>query len=488
MYSWKAREPSPDWLAAALRTTAGDSVSDVELDQDHNVFYAGQHLRNLVERDLVGVEKEGGDGWTFQTACVTRGYGLTEETTLALMSEYFDPACRPPWGDEMAVKVHNAFEYCKDKGYPDYTDPAETEFAHYVAQYRAETAPMDGIDFDDLIAMKIDPPAMLIPDYIQKGIPNFIVGHGGAQKSRLVLHMAATIRGGGKFLDRQCVKTPVIFFSAEDNAKEVGLRLQSIARRLELGPAPGSRVIDRQGQRSALVSMREGGDYSTTPFYQSFVATLAQTPGHKLVVLDSCVDFVHFVRQAKIDETAVNEFIKGFLQRICDECDCTLLIIWHTSASGKDDGSGWSVGWHNAPRNKLGVKKISKGVIEFSQLKRSHGAEADTITLYYDNGALLPRSEAETTKIKTEFLETCVEVAVRAAQTGQHLSRRNVVAEWAVDCIHHKLGQRPSNRDVKEALEKALSLKLLRYMPSGRGQSAGYYPWDMQRLTEDVLD
>ena len=46
---------------------------------------------------------------------------------------------------------------------------------------------------------------------------------------------------------------------------------------------------------------------------------------------------VRFQGKAKIDEGAINSFV-SLLQRICTECDATLLVLWHPSQAGQDRG------------------------------------------------------------------------------------------------------------------------------------------------------
>jgi len=80
--------------------------------------------------------------------------------------------------------------------------------------------------------------------------------------------------------------------------------------------------------------MHESGQVEVRPFYHRLIQRLRKVPGHKIVVLDSAYDFVRFTGKAKIDEDAVNYFIKVVLQGICDLTDSTLLIPWHPSQAG----------------------------------------------------------------------------------------------------------------------------------------------------------
>jgi RecA-family ATPase len=86
---------------------------------------------------------------------------------------------------------------------------------------------------------------------------------------------------------------------------------------------------------------------------------LQSVRGHKFVAIDSCYNALRFVGQAKINETSVMAAIR-LLQRLCEETNSTLLVLWHPSQAGQErgDASGWSVAWHNAPRARLSLSLV----------------------------------------------------------------------------------------------------------------------------------
>lgn len=92
------------------------------------------HLHNAppaIEGDL-------GDLQTYKIACQGRDFGLPEEDTYALMRDYYNPKCQPPWREsELKAKVAHAYKYAKSK--QGVNDP-RTDF--------------DGLDLEHLMPAK----------------------------------------------------------------------------------------------------------------------------------------------------------------------------------------------------------------------------------------------------------------------------------------------------------------------------------------------
>ena len=116
-------------------------------------------------------------------------------------------------------------------------------------------------------------------------------------------------------------------------ANELARRAQAICQVRSI-KAPRQGIFLARRDKIALVHMGESAEIEVRPFYHRLTARLQRIPGHKILVLDSAYDFVRFIGRAKIDEDAVNYFIKVVLQGICDQTDSTLLIPWHPSQAG----------------------------------------------------------------------------------------------------------------------------------------------------------
>ena len=77
-------------------------------DNEADITAFTQHCR-IVEP---AIEGRNGDLRTFQVACMGREFGLSQEKTLEIMLDVFNPRCQPTWHDEdLKLKVQNAYEY-----------------------------------------------------------------------------------------------------------------------------------------------------------------------------------------------------------------------------------------------------------------------------------------------------------------------------------------------------------------------------------------
>jgi hypothetical protein len=272
--------------------------------------------------------------------------------------------------------------------------------------------------------------------------------------------------------------------AAEDDDNELARRAQAIAKVLKLKrPKHDNGVfLPRKGKDSALVVMRENGEPELRPFYHELMHLLRGTPGHKLLVLDSAYDFARWQGHTKVNEDAVNWFVKVFLQGICDQANCTLLIPWHPSAAGQERGdmSGWSVGWVNAPRARLslGAAKDEIDAFELAVTKRNHGRRPEPIMLRFHEGALLPIADVPDDGRAALLLDEVVKLALEAARMQVPFNKRDRIGNSVLSELSKAMGRRVSVQDVRDALEVAARAGKLQCVNYSRHRAAGYYPPD----------
>ncbi|MGA7713921.1 MAG: AAA family ATPase [Rhizomicrobium sp.] len=365
-----------------------------------------------------------------------------------------------------------------------------------VGETAANETADDEITVAEILRREVAPVEELIPGWIEKGIPNFIAGPGGTHKSRLALQWGLCINAGaavwGLGAAVQGLRDPVaslVYCAAEDDANELARRTQAISAALNLKSPARGLFIARRGADSALVYMHESGQVEVRPFYHRLIQRLRKVPGHKIVVLDSAYDFVRFTGKAKIDEDAVNYFIKVVLQGICDLTDSTLLIPWHPSqaGSGRDAMDGWSVAWHNAPRARLAISAVegAEDTYELKVVKRNHGPKGQPLTIKFINGALLPLDAVPDDGKAAALRQVFVRAAIEAAGHNVPFNRRDAVPDLVFKEADKFIGRRPSRHEMKNAMEEAIRLGELRYLPNTRHRAAGLYPPDAE-LAQDL--
>ena len=357
----------------------------------------------------------------------------------------------------------------------------------------APASPDESVSLAALLAGEVQPVPELIPDWLQKGVVTFLAGAGGVHKSRLALQLGLCLNAGvlppglggtqRAAVERGPIAT-LVYVSAEDGEGELRRRVQMIYGQLKLKrPKDDCAVfLPRDGKDCALVTILEGGKSDVYPFYHELTALLRSIPGHKLVVLDSAYDFARWTGKTKVEEDAVNWYVKTFLKGICVQCDCTLLIPWHPSQAGseREDMSGWSVAWHNAPRARWGLK-ASKDVAdayELSVTKRNHGRRADPVTFRFHEGALLPAGDIPDDGKAALVRKAVVAVAIKAAEMGAPLTQQRNPGAEVLARVTKACGHSVGAKEMKGLLQSALLNGELIYRQGYGKVRAGYFPPD----------
>ena len=349
--------------------------------------------------------------------------------------------------------------------------------------------------FDQLLAKEPQPVTEIIPDRIEQGVVNFLSGPGGSHKSRLALQYCVCIGARKPVFGKTPMEVMPIYVSAEDGEDEIIRRMHKLAKQLGVHPddvRETTGYLDRTNQDNALVRMHEKGGYTLTPFQTQLGNYVAGLPGHKFLVLDSCYDFVRFEGNSKVNEDAVNIFVKEVLGGFCQDTNSTLLIPWHPSYSGqvRGDGSGWSVAWHNSPRVRDQIRRNASGdAFELTAEKRNHGALPEPITLHYSDGALLPKAEIELSEQRATDRDAVKKMAVQMAKRGLPIQRQRKISKTELDLLQEKFDCQLRNKEVKDILNRAVVDGELQYVRGSKYQSAGYYPSDAgQELARDAKE
>ena len=299
-----------------------------------------------------------------------------------------------------------------------------------------------------------------------------LAGPGGVHKSRTLVHWGLSISAGAPVYGRATAPARFEFLSYEDSYDEVTRRAQAMTQRLgsEWGDNAGYWDMSMTPEPFAVVS---DDGIQVQPFYRRFREHLLATPGHKFVGLDSMYNVFEFRGQAKINEPSVKAAIE-LLNRLCRETDSTIVFLWHPSQAGqeREDASGWSVAWHNAPRARVSLSSVKdghgkalEGAFELKVVKRNNGPKGAPLTLHWDAGVLLPITDVSAAEQAGLYFEAVIKVAIDAANFGAPITTQKNLFPWQLQQIEAACGKRPTQGEVKAELQRALMLKRLRYAP-----------------------
>jgi hypothetical protein len=111
---------APAWFGEYLKdkeTVEAEQTPVIDLDQPSNIAWAIHYL----EHDAPpSIQLKSGEKMLLDVAGVLKDRGISEGMAVALIAEYYNTRCQPPWSlgegpieDRLDIKVHNAFAYLR---------------------------------------------------------------------------------------------------------------------------------------------------------------------------------------------------------------------------------------------------------------------------------------------------------------------------------------------------------------------------------------
>lgn len=138
--TWHLKSEPVQYKITNIKSTERDCITNIlsfhEIDEEKTAtiekFMAGRKSRGArgikandseenvtkcrseLSRRHPAIEGDGGDDWTYQTACICKDYGLSRNMAFDLMMEW-NLTCDPPWlEDDLWDIVNNAYRYGKN--------------------------------------------------------------------------------------------------------------------------------------------------------------------------------------------------------------------------------------------------------------------------------------------------------------------------------------------------------------------------------------
>ena len=246
-YSVKTDAPiaeASEWLvqlATKPKTEARNAPADIALDAAANIDRAALWL----SQRKPAIEGQGGDAWTFETACTLHNLGLSEERAFELMAGDWNAFCLPPWPEEeLRVKVRNAFAYAQNDPGVDAVKPASETFAAALDTLAKEepaiipetapsvvTADSPRIVLRDWKARRNQEPAKLLIDrFLPDGETVLIHAAPGKFKSFIAADIAFSVASGKPAFGKLPIlrSGPVIYFLGEGRRAFETQRLRAL--------------------------------------------------------------------------------------------------------------------------------------------------------------------------------------------------------------------------------------------------------------------
>lgn len=306
------------------------AATNTELDGSANVARVQSLLSACVSAGDVAIAGQGGNNRTYRLAAEIQALGISQELTLSLLEEHWNPHCQPPWEhDELLALVTNASSYMQNEAGAFAVGSAQEVFGETLETLPEAPAPTRSrFWFEDDAEQDCAPdPEWLIPELIPDRATILVLGLTGSFKSFLVQDIALAITTGKMTFGQAPVRIGPTFYGAHevrDDIRKARKQAWKVAREIvgqipfyvARGPHVASREECEEFREQIRVRLREN------------------TQKIGLVVLDTVAKCM--VGLNENDASDVGQFI-AFVDSIRDEFECPVICLHHF---GKDEGRG----------------------------------------------------------------------------------------------------------------------------------------------------
>lgn len=270
-------------------------------------------------------------------------------------------------------------------------------------------------------------PFEALPHFVAQWIPQeevaLLSGHGGSGKSYVALSIAVHVALGHPFGPLQTTRANVLFYSAEDGARVLRLRLAKLCRQLGIEPATlvGKLILlDASDIDPALFRKAQLPTLNR-------LAALAAEHNAGLVVIDNASDAFD---GDEIRRAEVRGFIRCLRSHLARPGRAVLLLAHINKVSatggksaGTEDYSG-STAWHNSVRSRMSLNPEDDDFLTIDHKKANHGPRANPVRLQWREGAPMVvtvdyRAEAARKDNHKAALVACVR---KIESRGDHVS------------------------------------------------------------------
>jgi RecA-family ATPase len=236
-------------------------------------------------------------------------------------------------------------------------------------------------------------------DRIPLSQTNLFSGEGGSGKSSVSLHLCCAHVLGRDWLGSLPEPGPAIFIDAEDDPREIHIRLGSIARHYDVTygdlQRDGLHLMSFAGRDAVLAVVNRTGKIEATPLYNLILEAAADIKPKMIGIASTANIF----GGKESDRAHVQQFV-GLTTRLAIAAEGAVQLISHPSLTGisSDSGLSGSTAWHNSVRSRIYMKgiKAEDGELPDDDMrelvfrKNQYGALANRVVLKYRDGMFLP--------------------------------------------------------------------------------------------------
>lgn len=334
-------------------------------------------------------------------------------------------------GRPNGVGLGTLFQLARQAGWVRPAPDASSLFAAIpdpVAVPNAEADPF--VRLDDIDDATIDPPAFTVDELLPAGEVTLLGAHGGVGKTALAQHIAVCLATGRNCLGKDCRKSRVLFYSAEDGADQMRWKFKRECERLGISSTEldsGLKLIDASEADPTLFHEIKTGGARVGGVTAEFVRLqrLMQATGCDVLIVDNASDV--FAGDEN-NRAQVRGFIRALRTLVAGTCGAVLLLVHvdkMTARTGGSESYSGSTAWHNSVRSRLVLTAdatVADGLM-LEQQKSNRGRKADPIVMQWVDGLPTFRGNySETSTSDTDVMHLIAELVHEYHERGESLS------------------------------------------------------------------
>jgi hypothetical protein len=286
------------------------------------------------------------------------------------------------------------------------------------------------VRLDDIEDATIDPPAFTVDQIIPAGEVTLLGAHGGVGKTALAQHIAVCLATGRNCLGKDCRKSKVLFYSAEDGANQMRWKFKRECERLGISSAEldsGLKLVDASEADPTLFQELKAGGARVGGVTAEFVRlqSLMQSTGCDVLIVDNASDV--FAGDEN-NRAQVRGFIRALRTLVTGTGGAVLLLVHVdklTARTGGSESYSGSTALHNSVRSRLVLtadSTVADGLL-LEQQKNNRGRKADPIVMQWVNGLPTFRGNyTETIASDSEVMTLIAELVHEYHERGESLS------------------------------------------------------------------